>query len=304
VQLDPNATVVKVLTWAYLATMMFSLGLELGKQPEETKEAKRARRRMLVWAITFSVAVLPFVAVVVLRWFSRLGGAADAPPTPVITALALLISVPGGRFAPQLARLARGAADLALSTELTLFLAKLTPITSPLSARLALGLGALHLREWPFLLELLVLQVAPLYVGKRLRQKRPAWAAAVTPATNVFVIVTTVALLAIAFGSAGPDLVHLAGDRGWPAVVVVCGLSPILGWMAGGTDRAVRHALSIQSNARELALALALGGFASSDARVRAAIFAVWLVSVCAALLVTLAMSPHVRDDFRQPETR
>ena len=119
-----------VLAALYLVSMMFALGLELGGTPKESKEKKRAKRRMLVRGLVMNLVVLPAVAFGITR---ALHSSSD-----VAIALFLLASVPGGRFAPHLVKL--GGGDVPLAIEVTLFLAKLTAFTAAPTARWLLGI--------------------------------------------------------------------------------------------------------------------------------------------------------------------
>jgi predicted Na+-dependent transporter len=195
--------------------------------------------------------------------------------------------------------LAAGAADLSLSAEIALFLAKMTPFSGPLVARWALGLHVVDVREWPFLVQLIGFQIAPLYAGRYLCHRRRDLAERASPLANIAAAAIAAILVVFVVVQASVAVKALAGDRGWLAVGAVCLLSPLLAWIAGGRDEGMRHTLSIQANARELALALPMARFVSDDERVHAAVIAVWAVSLAVALLVTLAVSPRVRADTR-----
>ena len=153
---------VRVLGGAYLFSMMLSLGLALGRSPAESKAEKRSARRALIRGLLLNLAVLPLVTVAFTR---ILGTSGD-----VTAALLLLAASPGGRYLPHLVRAGRGS--LSLGVELTLFLAKITVFTAPLTARWLFGLEALRVHELPLLLELVLLQVVPLLAGKWLSRHR------------------------------------------------------------------------------------------------------------------------------------
>jgi bile acid:Na+ symporter, BASS family len=112
----------------YLIIMMVSMGLELGGRAPGSKAAKRRRRRLLLRGLAFNLLLLPLFAVLLTRGIHASGD--------VTVAFLLLAAAPGGRFAPHLARVA--GAELGLSVEITLFLAKLVAFTAPLTARLML----------------------------------------------------------------------------------------------------------------------------------------------------------------------
>lgn len=273
---------------AYLVTMMFSMGLALGGHPKEDKRAKRRQRRLLLRALAFNLVLLPLLAVG-LTWAVR--GSGD-----VAIAFLLLAAAPGGRFAPQLSKIA-GAA-LALSVEITLFLAKLVSFTAPVTARWMLHTHHLELHELRFIAQLLVLQLLPYLLGRQLRKRRPAAAARLDRPIEIAMWICLTAVLALVL-VAHPlrRLPALAGDRGWLAVFAFAAAAPAIGWLIGGPSLETRRAFAISANARSLALALMMASLAFADRNVQLATFAVWLL----LLLIDFAFAKVVG---REPRAR
>ena len=259
---------------AFLVAMMLSMGLALGGEPKEDKKAKRRKRRLLLRALAFNLVLLPLVAVTLTHLFRV--------SDDVAIALLLLAASPGGRFAPQLGRLA--GAELGMSVEIALFLAKFVSFTAPVTVRILLHTHHLELRELPFIVQLLVLQLAPYLAGRELRKRRPAWAAKLARPVEI-VMWTCLALLAIVVVARLPGVVALAGARGWWAVLVFAVLAPALGWLVGGPAGEMRRAIAVSANARDLALASLLASLAFAGSGVHVATLAVWAVLLLADIL-------------------
>jgi BASS family bile acid:Na+ symporter len=238
-------TWITVLSAAYLVCMMFALGLELGGGPKESKEQKRAKRRMLLRGLILNLVVLPLVAFGITR-------AAHAP-REVTIALLLLAAAPGGRFAPHLVRL--GGGDIALAVEVTVFLAKITCFTAVLSAKWMLTLRALEIRELPIIAQLVVLQLVPFYLGKWLGRAHGSTAdRLLKPARWVAIAVLLAGVPAVLLRD-DRGILALLDTRSWVAVLAVVVVSPVVGRLFAGRHDAERRTFAIGANCRELALA-------------------------------------------------
>jgi bile acid:Na+ symporter, BASS family len=278
---DPNAlssVTLHALTAAYLVTSMLSMGLEVGAQPKEDKAHKRAQRRLLVRALVINLVLLPLVAMVIIRALHTTGD--------VALALVLLAAAPGGRFAPQLVRIAGGA--LALSVEITLFLAKLTGFTAPPLVRALLDVGPVHLHDLSLIAELVLLQVAPYVIGKQMWRWRHLAERLTTPA-RLLELVSAVSVGAFLVARRELRNVLLIGGSGWLALLLVASVSLALGWLLGGSSPGPRRAIALSVDARNLALALLVAEVAFPERAVEPMVVAVWLLltafSVVAALL-------------------
>jgi BASS family bile acid:Na+ symporter len=281
-------TLTTILSAIYLVSMMFALGLELGDTPKESKAAKRAKRRMLVWGLFVNLVVFPAVAFGIAR---ALHASSD-----VTIALMLLASVPGGRFAPHLVKL--GGGDVPLAIELTLFLAKLTAFTAAPTARWLLGIHSIEVREVPLIAQLILLQIVPLYVGKWIRRKRRPLADRIQRPAHRVAVAAMVAVFVTVLLKEDRGLVEILSDRAWLAVAVTGLAWPLLGWLLAGRVDGDRRALSIVADAREIALALVLASLAFAPNRgVHTAIFGIWSLYTIAAVLLAAGMRtiPNVR---------
>jgi BASS family bile acid:Na+ symporter len=285
--------VLTVLSALYLVSMMFALGLEVGGAPKETKERKRVKRRLLVWGLIVNLVVFPAVAYALVR---ALHARSD-----IAIALMLLAAVPGGRFAPHFVKLGNG--DVPLAIELTLFLAKITAFTAAPTARLLLGVNAIDVKELPLVLQLLLLQIIPLYVGKWLRRNHRSLADRILLPAHRVAIAVLLATFVVVLLREDRGVLQIMNDRAWLAVAVTGIAWPLLGWLLAGREDAHRRTFAITADARELALALVLASLAFPERGVHTALFGIW--SIYAILLMLLAAgmrtAPKIRAGGRAP---
>jgi BASS family bile acid:Na+ symporter len=271
-------TVLQALSVFYLFAMMLSLGLELGGGPKESKEEKRHKKRALVVGLVFNLALLPLVTFGVTRAL----GVSNA----VSVALLLLAASPGGRYAPQLVRL--GGGDVALSVEVTLFLAKITCFTAVPLAKWMLTLRTLEIHELPFLVQLVFVQLLPFYFGKWLKKKRPGLAERMTRPARVLAI-AAILLVVAAVAIRTEKWIEVFDARSWLAVACVGVATPLLGWLLGGRDIGRRRAFALGADARELGLALMMASFAFPQPNVHGALVGVALIFALGSFLLALA---------------
>jgi BASS family bile acid:Na+ symporter len=259
----------RIFTGAYLVAMMFAMGLEVGGEPPAGKQAKRHERWLLVRALAFNLLLLPLVALTLTKALHTSGD--------IAIAFLLLAASPGGRFAPQLAKIA--GASLGLSTELTLFLAKLVSFTAPPTAAWMLRQHRVELHELPLIAQMLLLQLVPYFAARRLRRRKPDLAHRLARPFAIATWAGLGAVLALAVASHRfRAIAALAGDRGWWAVLAFAVLGLALGWLLGGPAVETRRTFAISANARDLALAIMIGTLAFPARNVQIAAFGVWLL--------------------------
>ena len=282
-----------VLSAVYLVSMMFALGLELGGAAKESKAQKRVKRRMLVWGLVVNLVILPAIAYGFVR---ALHATSD-----VAIALMLLAAVPGGRFAPHIVKIGNG--NVPLSIEVTLFLAKLTAFTAAPTARLLLGIQAIDVREVPLIVQLILLQIVPLYMGKWIRRKHGATADRLMQPARRVALVAMLTVFAVVLVGEDRGLVELARDRAWIAVAATGIAWPLVGWLLAGRRPENRRAFAVLANAREVALALVLASLAFPAHGVHTAVFGVWSIYTIVTMLIAAGMRslPGVRAGGRAP---
>lgn len=277
----------------YLVSMMFALGLELGGAPKESKEKKRTKRRLLVWGLIVNLVIFPAIACAIIRGLHA--------ESDVAIALMLLAAAPGGRFAPHFVKLGNG--DVPVSIELTLFLAKLTAFTAAPTARLLLGVNAIDVHELPLILQLLLLQIVPLYAGKWLRRKHRSLADAILRPAHGIAIAALLAAFVFVLFREDRGLLQIMNDRAWLAVAVTGIAWPVLGWLLAGRDDAHRRTFAITADAREMALALVLASLAFPQRGVHTALFGIWSIYAVVLMLLAAGMRtlPKVKAGGRAP---
>jgi BASS family bile acid:Na+ symporter len=271
-----HQTFVSVFSALYLVAMMFALGLELGGVHKESKEQKRRKRRLLVTGLFLELVVLPLLAFGIVRGLHT--------SNEVAIALILLAASPGGRYAPHLVKL--GGGDMPLAVELTLFLAKITCLTAVPTAKWMLTLHTLEIHELPFLVQLVVLQLVPLYFGKWLRRRhRSLGDRLLRPAHRISIGIALVTFfVAVARNDRG--ILPLLEGRAWLAVALVAIAAPVLAFVFGGRHDGARRAFAIGADARELALALMMASFAFPGRGIHTALFGVWSILAVASFLI------------------
>jgi bile acid:Na+ symporter, BASS family len=279
-------TVTTFFSATYLVSMMLALGLELGGGPRESKEKKRAKRRMLVRGLVFNLVAIPVIAFLVVT--RALHATSD-----VAIALLILAAVPGGRFTPHLVKV--GAGKVPLAIEVTLFLAKLTAFTAAPTAKWLLTLHTLDIRELPFLLQLVLLQIVPLYGGKWLRRRHRALADRLLRPVQGIALATMLAVFVVVLLREDRGLDDVLRDRSWLAVAIVGIVAPLLGWLLGGPDEGDRRALAIGADARDLGLALVITSLAFPRAGVHTALFGIWSMYTLASFLLAAGMRTYGR---------
>ena len=257
-----------ILAAIYLVAMMFSVGLGLraGQPPEKEKRSKKIG--LLIRGLILNLVLFPCAALLLTRSLHL--------SDDVGFALLIVAASPGGRFAPHFTRIAGG--HTAMATEETLLLAKLSVLTVPVTTKLMLGVHHLHLEELPLILQVLVLQIVPLYAGEALARWRGETAARVeNPLRIVASVAAVAAVLAFLVETRFRGLIML-GDRGWLAVLLVAAASVALGWLLGGASSHARRAMTISVLSRNLALALLVAGLAFPGRHVQLAVCGVWAV--------------------------
>jgi BASS family bile acid:Na+ symporter len=261
---------VRTLAFAFLVTMMLSMGLELGAAPPHSHEQKRHERWLLVRGLVVNLVVMPAVALALVRLTHVTGD--------IEMALLLLASTPGGRLAMPLVRGARG--ELGLAVELTLWSAKLTAFTAPPTARLLLGVEHVEVPELKLIAELLFLQILPYAVGFWLGRKRPTLPARLVRPLRFASMTLVVAVFAIVVAGGKLAGLHFFDELGWLVAVTFALLSLTLGWLLGGPEVQTRRAFALSANARDLALTLIIASTALPGRSVELAAIAIWLFNL------------------------
>jgi bile acid:Na+ symporter, BASS family len=260
---------VRALAITYLATMMFSIGLLLGGRPKPERQVRRHERHLLIRALVIDLVVLPVVAWSILRLVGAHGRAA--------TALLLLAAAPGSRILPLLARRAQG--ELGLSVEISLWLAKLTAFTAPVTLALLIDIGRVHVHDLRIILALVCIQLLPYLAGRSVRHHWSSLATRLTKPLDIACAVLVVAVLALVVAGGKLEGLVLIGATGWLAVLSFSALSLTIGWFSGGRSGSVRRSFALAVNSRDLSLSLTLGLLAFPARHVELPLFGAWLIT-------------------------
>ena len=213
---------VRVLAAAYLATMMFSIGLIVGGQPKVAKPVRRHERRLLVRVLLVQLVGLPLIAWGILRLLNAHGD--------VAAAILVLSVAPGGRLLPNLARRAHG--DLGLAVEVTLWLAKLTAFVAPPMLALLGDVHRVELDDVRIIGTLIGVQLLPFFAGRALRRRRASVAAQLRHPLDVARGALVVAVLAVVIAQGSLTRLHFVGEVGWAAAFIFAAISSRR-WLAG-----------------------------------------------------------------------
>jgi len=193
----------------------------------------------LAWVITIVIPLNRGHAAGLLL----LGGAAGAPFLPKL--------IETGR-----ADLGRAAALMALLTAGTiLFLPLVLPIMIP-------GLAA---DPWSIARPLLVLILAPLAAGMLLKSRAPAFAVRIAPVLAKLGNASLLLLFILLVALNARALIGVIGSGAILAALLFFAVLFVLGWLAGGADRAV---LGLATAARNFGAALAPAGSCFDDPNV------------------------------------
>jgi bile acid:Na+ symporter, BASS family len=269
----------RVPTASFLVVMMFSLGLEIEALPRKDKRAKRHERRLLLRALVLNLVVLPLITYGIVRALHASGA--------IATAVLLAAATPGGRFAPQVAKMAR--AELGLAVDITLFLAKLTAFTAPLTMKWLIGARHIELHDLQIMAQLVVLQVVPYLLGKLARRKRPSLGPALMRPLVIAELILGVAFLAVLVGSRTFAPLSALGPKGWAAGALFAVIALALGWTVGGSEAQARRAFAVTAAARNLGLGLVIAGELLDDATIQLALFGIWLICLVAGVAFAAA---------------
>ena len=250
------------LSALFLVSNMFELGLQSSSQL-----SRRARWALIARALAFDLLAVPAIVIAVTRLLGT--------PSELTIALVLLAVSPGGALQPRLSRVA--GAEVMLSAQLDLTLARISMFSAPLLAGWLLVSEQPRFQELPLIGELILLQMVPLTCGKIIR-RRTAMATRLQQPVHLVATASLVALLAIVIAQRGLRTLWLIGSRGWLATILIAAASIVIGWLIAGVDRRARITIAISANSRQLALALVLASVGFPERDVRLLVFGSWVL--------------------------
>lgn len=237
--------VIRALTMATLAGLLFSVGLKLTWK--DLANAIRSSR--LAWLLPLNFVFVPALALLLARVFSL-------PPGPA-AGMMLLAAAPFAPVVPTYTRLARG--DLALAAALTgtfpVLCAFITPVVCAIGLR---GLGETAVVKLDFLSILLVLVAIitlPLAAGVLWRHLLPASSARLVKPIQIVSEATGAASLVFVTVTQF-ETIRLIGVPSLVAIFLLSEISFLAGYASSGPAPGARLAVGLGTANRNIALAL------------------------------------------------
>lgn len=249
-------TVVRILTTAALAGLLFEIGLRLS--PLEVWHSLRDRA-LLVRALVLNFVGIPALAVLVMRLL-------EMPRDPSV-AILLLAAAPFAPVVPIFTKMVRG--DLALAASLTALFpfvsAFFTPLVCAVGIRFVPGAGELSFNFAIILVVLLATITVPLAAGVAVNHWWPNLGQKLQrPVEVVADAAGALSLGFVAWTERGS--ITNTGSQPLIATAVLCELSLLLGYLSGSGKAARRRVTAFGAGNRNIALAIlvAIDSFAGT----------------------------------------
>ena len=247
---DVLGVIVQLSALVFVVSSMLAMGLSL-TVPEIIAPLKNLRLVILALAINF-IAV-PFIA-----WGIQAVMDLDQD---IYTGLLLLATAAGAPFLPKLAQVANGNA--AFSVGLMVLLMVVTVIYMPIV--LPLFLSGVEINAWDIARSLIVLMLFPLGIGLFMKSRWPAMAkelqSLMSQASSIAILLLLVGAIILQWTA----IVSLIGTGGLIAIAVFLLVSLALGYVAGGSDPAIRSIMGLGTAQRNVSAAMVVGAQNFSD---------------------------------------
>jgi len=265
-----------LLVAATVFTVMFGLGLMLGREQIEAA----AQRRVVLAALLFGVIIpVPAVAILFVKGLGLEGA--------VAAGILLMAISPGAPVALRRAIEAGGHAAFAPALHLSIVLTTIVTVPAGLAILDAIYDKSFTISPLDVARQVFFAQLLPLGLGAGLRVWRPAVAARLEPplarAANVLLVLLSVGLAVVLW----PLLVQ----NGWIPVIsgmVLTAIALAVGAACAGRDAAARPAGAVAAAMRNPGLALLIATVNKLSAAVVAAVFgyALGLAIVVTAFII------------------
>lgn len=279
-------TVVRILTTAALAGLLFEIGLRL--KPHEVWHSLRDRA-LLVRVLVLNFALIPALALAMMHWLT-------VPRDPSV-AILLLAAAPFAPVVPIFTKMVRG--DLALAASLTALLPFVsafgTPLVCELGIRFVPGAGELSFNFPIILLVLLATITVPLSAGVAVNHWRPAVGQVLQKPIEVVADAAGALSLAFVTWTEWASIVH-TGAKPLLAMAALSEASLVLGYLLGAGGKGARRVTAFGASNRNIALAIlvAIDSFVGSPI--------LPLVVACGLLLIFLGLAHVAWWRFARPE--
>lgn len=261
--------------WCFAATM-FALGVVL--HPEEAKSA-------LSRPVQIGLGVLTQYSVMPLMGFAAATIAVNQGMSPAIALGFVIVGcAPGAMASNVITYLAGGA--VAFSIAMTMVATILSPLLTPMLVE-SLGGAFLEIPFWPMMQTILMIVVAPLFLGMWLRPRLGSYGAS---AEVIAPGIAAIAIMIICSYAVAANQERIAEISIWLVLLVVMlnGLGYLFGWGAGtlfnfDQRHKITMAIEIGMQNAGLGVALALKHFEPETA-LPGALFAVWCILTAAGM--------------------
>jgi bile acid:Na+ symporter, BASS family len=271
--------IINILALVTLVEMMVFIGLSASIEDflRTVKDWKLVARGILG-----NYIVVPAVTVGLLLVFR-------AHPMVAVGFLVLAVC-PAGPYGPAYTAVAKG--NVGTAAGLMVILAGLSPVLSPALLNVLVpvvsGNQPLRVDQGKLVVTLLFGQALPLLAGLMLHQYRPGLAARLLRPAGQLTKVLNAAFLALMLYSQFQSLlqIRLVGFLG---MLILLSASVAVGWVAGGSDSAIRKAMTLTTAVRNngVGMVIATSSFAGTPAVTAAVVYG--LVAFLGALAVAMA---------------
>jgi bile acid:Na+ symporter, BASS family len=245
---------VNIVAFVFLASLTIAVGLQVNI---DHLKAILRNYGLLSRAILANFIIVPFLGVLLARWFEL--------PGPVATGFLLMAIAPGVPFILLQVRKRGGSLGLAVALEFLLPLISI--VTVPITAELVLpdpAKAALPMSK--FVVTLLLSQLLPLLAGILVVARSPELAARLLRPMKIVAAIALLVLVVMLAPKIGASLAAVYGSRGMLAAFCLVVLSLIIGGVLGGREREERRVLAFGTALRNIGLCalIATTGFAET----------------------------------------
>jgi bile acid:Na+ symporter, BASS family len=207
--------------------------------------------KLILSALLVNLILIPVAGYLVATVFALSG--------VMLVGFLLMTSAPGASYGPRLSEVSGG--DVPFATGLMFLLSSVALVTTPITLILLLPEGS-AINVWPVIRTLLLLMAVPMVTGLLVRAKKPAIArkleGPVVWASYILILAVMILFLLTILFSPNPagELSRIFGTFGIVAMVIVVGISLILGYLLGGPATGTRRSLAIGSAIRNAGMAM------------------------------------------------
>jgi len=279
---------INILVTITLLEMMVAIGLGV-TIPQIAAVAKD--RQLLVRALISNYLAVPIAVLGLLLAFHA--------PTMVGVGLLIAAVCPGAPYGPPFTGMARG--NVAVAVGLMVILAGSSAVLAPLLLHFLLpiiaGNGPLKVNAAKIVSTLLIAQLLPLSAGLALRAKKADLAAKVeNPAKKLSTLLNLTVFGFIVYPKW--HMLTSISARGFFGMLLIALATLIVGWLFGGSDVETRRAMAASTSVRNVgvALVIATGSFAGTQAVTSALAYAIFQTILLALLVMVWGKTIPVRE--------